>query len=135
MHVLALLLSLLIYDFQIGSSKINSSVTFFFFFSFLILLIETDECSSTPCQNGGTCTDLINAYSCTCEDGYEGTDCETGNYSLFSFEKSVYIHDLRGPRLRFPTIYSVLFYDFPIESEQWQRRNWGGSGGWGVCEI
>ena len=46
-----------------------------------------------------------------------------------------YIHDLRGPRLRFPTIYSVLFYDFPIESEQWQRRNWGGSGGWGVCEI
>ena len=51
----------------------------------------------------------------------------------FAFEKSV--HDLRCPRLRFAPIYSVLFYDFPIESEQWQRRNGGGSGGWGVCEI
>ena len=46
-----------------------------------VISIETDECSSTPCQNGGTCTDLINAYDCACRDGYEGTDCETGNFS------------------------------------------------------
>eukprot|EP01050_Picozoa_sp_SAG11_P051806 SAG11_NODE_29666_length_308_cov_1.239234_1_plen_102_part_11 len=25
-----------------------------------------DECASSPCQNGGTCSDSIVAYSCAC---------------------------------------------------------------------
>ena len=36
---------------------------------------ETDECSPNPCDNGGTCTDGDNTYSCECADGYKGTDC------------------------------------------------------------
>ncbi|MCU0692932.1 MAG: hypothetical protein MUF54_16150, partial [Polyangiaceae bacterium] len=38
--------------------------------------INVDDCSSAPCQNGGTCTDGINSYSCSCATGYTGTNCE-----------------------------------------------------------
>ena len=30
---------------------------------------EIDECLSTPCQNGGTCEDGINSFSCQCLPG------------------------------------------------------------------
>ena len=32
-----------------------------------------------PCENGGTCNDDVNAYTCSCADGYQGDNCETGN--------------------------------------------------------
>ena len=44
----------------------------------LFFSLEVDECSSTPCMNGGTCTDLINDYSCQCVTGYTDTNCTTG---------------------------------------------------------
>ena len=34
---------------------------------------DIDECSSNPCQNGGTCED-----SCSCTDGYTGMNCPIG---------------------------------------------------------
>ena len=46
------------------------------------LLLDTDECSSNPCQNGGTCTDGVNEYTCSCVAGYEGTSCETGKVKV-----------------------------------------------------
>ncbi|XP_053406641.1 protocadherin Fat 4-like [Mercenaria mercenaria] len=36
-----------------------------------------DECSSSPCQNGGTCSSSVNVYTCQCVPGYIGTNCET----------------------------------------------------------
>lgn len=45
---------------------------------------EIDECATDPCQNGGSCTDLVASYSCVCVAGYEGNNCETGTkYFLF----------------------------------------------------
>ncbi|KAK3083937.1 hypothetical protein FSP39_005650 [Pinctada imbricata] len=38
---------------------------------------EINECDSNPCQNGGTCNDQLNSYSCTCSPGYTGNNCET----------------------------------------------------------
>lgn len=41
-----------------------------------------NECSSKPCQNNGTCIDLINRFECQCVPGYTGTQCEVGNIIL-----------------------------------------------------
>ena len=38
---------------------------------------DIDECSSDPCENGATCQDEVNQYSCLCAGGYTGTHCET----------------------------------------------------------
>ena len=37
---------------------------------------DIDECSSSPCINGGTCTDSLATHVCTCPFGYTGTNCE-----------------------------------------------------------
>ena len=48
----------------------------------IFYILDTDECLDSPCENGGSCTDAVNSYTCDCVDGYEGTNCEIGNYSL-----------------------------------------------------
>ena len=37
-----------------------------------------NEWSSSPCQNQGTCIDMVNGYVCYCASGYDGSDCENG---------------------------------------------------------
>ena len=44
----------------------------------LLFNSDIDECLSSPCQNGGTCTDDVNGYTCVCDAGYTGTNCKTG---------------------------------------------------------
>ncbi|XP_035660369.1 uncharacterized protein LOC118405074 [Branchiostoma floridae] len=36
---------------------------------------DVDECASTPCLNGGVCTDMPNSYSCACATGWGGHNC------------------------------------------------------------
>ena len=40
---------------------------------------EVDECDMDPCQNGGTCTDLIGRFQCDCFPQYYGATCELQN--------------------------------------------------------
>ena len=44
------------------------------------LILDIDECASTPCQHSGTCADMVNGYTCNCVDGYDGIQCENGNF-------------------------------------------------------
>ena len=46
----------------------------------MMFLQDIDECSSDPCQNGGTCEDGVNEYTCQCATGYTGTNCENGKH-------------------------------------------------------
>ena len=43
-----------------------------------IVLVDINECSSSPCMNGATCNDAVNSYTCACVAGYTETHCETG---------------------------------------------------------
>ncbi len=45
------------------------------------VLTDTNDCAATPCQHG-TCTDQVDAYTCSCDAGYEGTDCDVGKLKL-----------------------------------------------------
>ena len=38
---------------------------------------DINECASYPCDNGGTCKDDVNRYTCICVPGYTGVNCET----------------------------------------------------------
>ncbi|XP_066275135.1 fibropellin-1-like [Branchiostoma lanceolatum] len=38
---------------------------------------DDDQCISAPCQNGATCQDEVNSFTCQCAPGYNGTLCET----------------------------------------------------------
>ena len=38
---------------------------------------DNNECSSNPCQNGGTCVDGTNMYTCVCIAGFSGAQCQT----------------------------------------------------------
>ncbi|KAL9984806.1 hypothetical protein ACROYT_G007141 [Oculina patagonica] len=37
---------------------------------------EFDECSSSPCLNGGTCTDGVNNFTCSCPSPFFGHRCQ-----------------------------------------------------------
>ena len=43
-------------------------------------LSDVNECGSNPCKNGGECTDGVNSYTCQCNSGYSGANCETSEY-------------------------------------------------------
>ena len=38
--------------------------------------LDIDDCQPQPCQNNGTCHDLVNDYTCGCVEGFNGTKCE-----------------------------------------------------------
>ena len=39
---------------------------------------DIDDCASHPCKNNGTCTDRVNGFNCSCAQGFNGTQCQTG---------------------------------------------------------
>ena len=44
---------------------------------FSYLSANINECASNPCENGATCIDEINGFTCECSPGYSGTVCES----------------------------------------------------------
>ncbi|KAL7878502.1 hypothetical protein AOLI_G00094760 [Acnodon oligacanthus] len=44
---------------------------------------EINECSSSPCANGGTCMDEINGFTCECAKGWAGSTCQSPTPTFF----------------------------------------------------
>ena len=38
--------------------------------------LDIDDCNPNPCENGGTCTEWVNDYTCDCIEGWQGENCE-----------------------------------------------------------
>ena len=39
--------------------------------------LDIDECAFSPCENGGSCVDGVNMFTCECLAGYTGDRCES----------------------------------------------------------
>ncbi len=50
-------------------------------FIFCVLFPDINECSSSPCLNGGVCLDGIDGYTCNCLAGFTGFNCEISMYT------------------------------------------------------
>ena len=49
---------------------------------FNLFSLDINECSSSPCQNGATCHDGVNRYTCSCVPGFTGIHCENSKFML-----------------------------------------------------
>ena len=45
---------------------------------FLRLSLKDPCKASKPCQNGATCVNKNDGYTCLCKTGYQGKNCEQG---------------------------------------------------------
>lgn len=41
------------------------------------ILTDTDPCATNPCQNGGLCQVSGTTYTCICQNGYSGQNCQS----------------------------------------------------------
>ena len=77
---------------------------------FCVPHLDIDECASSPCLNGATCTNLLDQYQCACKPGYTSHRCEIGNLIIgWNFFLST--------SLKFPCSrnWSVYFCKFFVE--------------------
>ena len=49
--------------------------------------LDIDDCASTPCENNGTCTDLVADFQCACAAGFTGKNCSQSKWrNVFACE-------------------------------------------------
>jgi hypothetical protein len=52
--------------------------------------VPVDPCSSSPCQNSGTCVQVGNTgYRCVCAEGFTGSRCEEEEQSEYLSQNAV----------------------------------------------
>ena len=69
--------------------KINIYLKIYIYYLFVIEILSSDPtiiqkqpCDVFPCKNGGTCRNNLNSYTCTCNAGFSGIDCQIQSPSI-----------------------------------------------------
>lgn len=57
------------------AKQVWSFLISFIYFGLINFFVEINECESNPCQNGATCLDQLNGYTCKCPAGIMGSRC------------------------------------------------------------
>lgn len=61
------------------------------------LFLDMSECSSQPCQNGGTCVEGVSQYKCICPPGKTGSHCQhqaqTGTWPLWGWVRTFHCRE------------------------------------------
>jgi len=60
------------------------------YINILIIFADIDECASDPCQNGGSCKDYVNYFTCSCPPRYYGVYCETSKSITYYYSSSLF---------------------------------------------
>ena len=58
---------------HISSKELKHACPFF---------VDINDCAAKPCQNGATCIDGINNYTCLCADGFTDYNCSTSEFFI-----------------------------------------------------
>ena len=65
------------------SLNTNKQTKLFSVCLFIVLICESslfsdiNDCASSPCQNNGTCHDMVNDFNCSCVAGFTDKMCQT----------------------------------------------------------
>ena len=76
-----------------------------------------NDCDSSPCIHGGTCTDGLGRFDCECPQDYAGRQCELGNANYAFY--LVTLLRRNGHLLCFTQPYNVL-----IETKSKAKCSW-----------
>ena len=52
----------------------------FLYVEYDVIVSDIDDCQGVVCQNGGSCVDGIEGYTCDCVLGFTGEHCETSKH-------------------------------------------------------
>ena len=58
------------------------------FFACFFLSARINNCAGVRCQNGGTCQDGANTFSCSCAAGYTGQYCQSKSVTTRLFDEA-----------------------------------------------
>ena len=61
-------------------------------FCIYITVLDMNDCSPNPCQNGGICTYKVAGFTCECTAGYNGDNCEN---SKFTYKCVIIVNGLK----------------------------------------